>query len=504
VIAPSRGAAYRRFYLYSALSIAVIATAVGCAILLRLGLQSFGLGVRPSSDEASRSISLAIALLAVAVPVGAIHLWLILRSLRDPAERADGIRHQYLNLWLAVALLVVLFAGQAAVGLLIYQDGTDVTIQGSVLVVAAIVGAIAASWISRTPPASPHPRVRTAVVVMLVTMAVAAFSIANAASGAGGLFQDARLAGPAIDVPFRGPPAEFIQRSQEQAVWSGLLICGLALMVWAFAFAWQRRWPESRDRIGYALIGYGLGTLLLLVGASFAIAGAVRFGSDVTRVSAFTTAWPPTAAGALLILVHATLLLRDRGRNGHPPVTTTRLLLAVPALVGLGMIVGGLGFAWRAVLEREVAPTQLVADYVTQGVALLGVGTVAYVPSWTAFARRTTAESAVRRFYLFTVVCLALAAGLVSGVVVLYNAITSIAQVGEGDAARTALTWLVPTAALAAIFASHLVLLLRDQRVARVAEPAPATDPLTALLEDVRAGRVSVERAAATIRGPGA
>jgi hypothetical protein len=274
--------------------------------------------------------------------------------------------------------------------------------------------------------------------------------------------------------------------------------------VWAFAFAWQRRWPESRDRLGYALIGYGLGTLLLLLGASFAIAGAVRFASDVTRVSAFTTAWPPTAAGALLILVHATLLLRDRGRNGHPPVTTTRLLLAVPALVGLGMIVGGLGSAWRAVLEREFAPAQLVADYVTQGVTLLGVGTVAYVPSWTGFARRTTAESAVRRFYLFTVVCLALAAGLVSGVVVLYNAITSIAQVGEGDAARTALTWLVPTATLAAIFASHLVLLLRDQRVTRAAEPAPATDALVALLEDVRAGRVSVERAAATIRGPGA
>ena len=504
MIAPSRGAAYRRFYFYSALSVAVIATAVGCAIFLRLALVSLGLGVRPAADEASRNISLAIALIAVALPVAAIHLWLILRSLREPAERSDGIRHQYLNLWIAVALLVVLFAGQAAVGALIQQDSADVTIQVSVLVVAAIVGAIGAWWISRTPPASPHPRVRTAVVVMLVTMAVAVFSVANAASGAGGLFQNARLPAPVIDPSFRGPPSGFPERFQEQAVSSGLLMCGLALTVWAFAFSWQRRWPESRDRLGYALIGYGLGTLLVLVGAAFAIAGAIRFTRDVTQVSAFTTAWPPTAAGALLILVHATGLLRDRGRNGHPPVTTTRLLLAVPALVGLGMIVGGLGLAWHAVLERELVPAQVIADDLTQAVTFMAIGAIAYVPSWLAFARRTTAESAVRRFYLFTVVCLALAAGLVSGVIVLYNAITSVARVGEGDAARTALTWLVPTATLAAIFASHFVLLMRDQRETRTTEPAPAPDTLVALLEDVRAGRVSVERAAATIRGPGA
>ena len=43
--------------------------------------------------------------------------------------------------------------------------------------------------------------------------------------------------------------------------------------------------------------------------------------------------------------------------------------------------------------------------------------------------------------------------------------------------------------------------LLRDQRLSRAAEAVPA-DPLLALLEEVRAGRVSIERAAATIRGP--
>jgi hypothetical protein len=129
------------------------------------------------------------------------------------------------------------------------------------------------------------------------------------------------------------------------------------------------------------------------------------------------------------------------------------------------------------------------------------VGALAYVPSWLAFRARTTAESAVRRFYLFTVVCLALVGGLVSSVIVVYNAITVVVGVSELDAGRTALTWLVPAATLAAIFVAHLMVLLRDQRRTRATEVQPA-DPLLVLLEDVRAGRVSVDRAAATIRGP--
>jgi len=170
VIAPSRGAAYRRFYLYSALSVTVIAIAVGGTVLLRLALQSSGFGLRPSADEASRSISLAVALLAVALPVGGVHLWLIVRSLADPAERAAEIRHQYLNLWVASALLAVLFAGQAAFAALIQQDAPDATVQASVLVVAAVVGAIGGSgtaceiW-TQNPPAQPN-RFTTLVVTL--------------------------------------------------------------------------------------------------------------------------------------------------------------------------------------------------------------------------------------------------------------------------------------------------------------------------------------------------
>jgi hypothetical protein len=493
VIAPSRGAAYRRFYLYSALSVAVIAVAIAGAVLLRFAMESLGFGHPQSAADVSRSVSLAAALLAVAVPVGGAHLWLILRSLRVLAERSAGVRHQYLNLWVAFALLVMLFAGQAAVSALAQQD-SDVTIQTSILLVAAAVAASAAAWILRTPPESSGPRIRSAVIVMLVAMGLAAVTAATAAGAAGFLF-GYPYRNPVFGSPF--DPTIF----EQQALRSGIVSSGVGLTAWAIGFTWQRHWPESRDRLGYALLAYGLGTIALLVGGAFAISGAVRFLRDPLQVDAATTAWPALAAGALLVVVHASLLIRDRGRNGHPAITTTRLLLAFPALVGLGLIVGGIGLAWHAILERDLVPATHIVDDVTVAAALAILGAFAYGPSWLAFRARATAESAVRRFYLFTVVCLALIAGLVSAVLVAYNAITAVASVGEGDAARTAATWVEPTLVLAFVFATHLALLLRDQRQTRATEGAPA-DPLLALLEDVRAGRVSTERAAATIRGP--
>jgi hypothetical protein len=510
VIAPSRSASYRRFYLYSALSMAVIAAAVAGAVLLRLALLSAGFGPHRSDADASRTISLAIALLAVALPVGGAHLWLIARSLADPAERAAGVRHQYLNLWLAFAFLVVLFAGQSALSTVGTYDGLDATIQVSMASVAAIVGAIAAWWISRTPPGSPKPRIRTAVVVMLVSMAVAAGAIGTAASGAGGVFQNAGSPMPPMPPIQPGMPVEYqaYQRySQVQAFRSGLLTAGLALTIWATAFTWQRSWPAARDRLAYALVGYGAGTAAFLVGIPFLIAGAIRYAGDASQISAFTTAWPAVASGALLVTVHATVLLGDRGRNGHPPVTTVRLILAVAALVGLGLVVGGLSLGWHALLERDVVLPRHLAEDLTQAIALLAVGALTYVPSWRAFDRRAPTDSAVRRFYLFTVVCLALVVGLVSGVIVLYNAITSAARVGDADAARTALTWVLPLLVVALLFVGHLRLLLREQRLTRGVErplSGEPADPLVALLEDVRAGRVSVASAAETIRRPGA
>ena len=497
MIAPSRGAAYRSFYLYSILSISVIALAIAAILLLREGLRLAGVGLRSAPEDVSRAVALVVALVAFSVPIGGAHLWLILRSLADPVERAGRVRHQFLNLWVAFALITELIAGITVINMAVYSPPADVTEQVAVMVVVAIVGAIAAWWIGRTPPASSQHRVRAGIVVMLISMGVAAFSLSSAANAAGGLF--AQPSATPNFFPRDYDPGRF----QERAIRTAYITAGLALATWSFGFAWQRPFRDARDRFAYALAGYGLGTLLLLVGVAFGIAGAIRFARDPAQAESFTGPWAPIAAGALLVAVHLAFLVHDRGRNGHPALTTTLLLLAFPALVGLGCVIGGLGFAWQAVVEREVLPAHAFAHELTQAASLVGIGLAAYLPSWLAFNGRATAESAVRRFYLFTVICLSLIGGLVSGVLVLYNAIATFSGVGGVDGGRAALTWLVPALALAATFAIHLSLLLRDQRRTREAEPAAPADPLVALLEDVRAGRMSVERAAASIRHPG-
>jgi hypothetical protein len=497
MIAPSRAAGYRRFYLYSALSIAVIATAIAATLLLHELLNRIGFGSRASAQDSSRLLALAAALLVFALPVGGAHLWLILRSLGDPAERASAVRHTYLNVWITFALVAALLTGQSVATALSWSGSQDASGQVALLVVIAVVGAITAWWVVQTPPASPRSRVRAAVSVMLVAMAFLAISAGSAASAAGQYY----LVQP--KAPFS--PEDYRRLSLVQAAGTA----AAALVVWILAFAWQRRWPEMRDRLAYLMLAYGVGTAVLLIGLAYAIAGAIRYTRDVSQLSPFVTTWSPLTAGTLLVAMHVAVLLRDRGHNGQPGLTTDRLLLAFPALTGLGLMVGGIGLGWHAILEREIVPAAHLTDDLTQATALILIGAAAYVPAWRAFEQRTGAASALRRFYLFSVICLALVGGLISGVTVLYSAITAIAGFGEKDAGRTALTWIVPTVALAAIFVAHLRLLLRDQRETRSTESVPteslpAADPLVALLEDVRAGRMSVESAATTIRRPGA
>jgi len=113
-------------------------------------------------------------------------------------------------------------------------------------------------------------------------------------------------------------------------------------------------------------------------------------------------------------------------------------------------------------------------------------------------------EEAIRRFALFTVICLALAATVLLGVTSLYNALTFLIGVGGTDAEHNAVDFAVPALLVAAVFGAHLWLLLRDQRRTRPLESAAApADPLVELLEGVRAGRVPVTDAAARLRlGP--
>ncbi|HVR88017.1 MAG TPA: hypothetical protein VHG53_00550 [Candidatus Limnocylindria bacterium] len=494
MIAVPRAQAYRRFYLYSALSLAVGAAAVALVLVLRAALQSFGVGPPTLSSDISRSVSLAVAILLFALPVGAAHLFFVRRALADQEERASDIRHQFLSLWTAAALLLELVWGVAAVNVLVYEARPDLTAHLAVIPVAGAVGLVAIWWAARTPPARILWRVRAAIVVMLIAMVVAAFLLGSAASAAGALFS-APTSFPPLGRGF--DPRLF----QERTLRSGIFTAIVAFTVWALAFGWQWRWPKMPDRLAYALLGYGVGVALFVIAFAYELSGIVRFAERRSEVGALTAPWAPLAAGALLVLVHGVLLFRDRGRNGHPAIVTTRMLLAIPATVGLAALIGALGVAWHAFVDREVLDP---GRDLTLAAALAVVGLI-YPQTWIPFVRRSPPVSAVRRFYLYDVVCLGLIATVVSGVISAYNAFIALGGAGTAESGRTALSWALPALLLGGVFAIHLRLLLRDHRAIAASAPVAvaAPDPLILMLESVRHGRLSVAAAAGELRaGP--
>ena len=495
MIAPSRARAYRTFYLYSALTLALTAVAVAVTLLLRALLQRPDLNpeLYPTvkADEIARGVSLAVAILAVAIPVGGAHLLFVRRLLRDPDEGAGDIRHEFLSLWVAAALLSELVTAIAVMNAITSpHPRPDTTLGFAIFPVAAAVALLAVWWAARTPPARAIWRVRAAVVVLVLSMAVVAFAAGNAASAGGGLLATPADAPP----PFRAfDPRAF----QERAFASGLLIAAAALVVWTAALAWVWRWRERRERLGYAGVGYGAGIGLLFGALAYELAGGIRVAVEARAVSALTGPWALLAAGAVLAGVHGALLLVDRGRNGQPPIVMTRLLLAVPATAGLAALLAGIAVTWRVVVDRTLG-SSAGSDDLPLAVGFFVVGAT-YPLAAIPFFRRSPPASAIRRFYLYDVVCLGLFATVAAAVIAAYNAILVAIGTG-GESGRTALQWSLPTLALAVVFAIHLRALLRDHRMTAVSPATATVDPVAAILEQVRDGRMSPEAAAALLR----
>ena len=66
------------------------------------------------------------------------------------------------------------------------------------------------------------------------------------------------------------------------------------------------------------------------------------------------------------------MMLREEYRM-HTSYTSRHMFLAFPALVGLGMIVGGLGLGWHGIVERDAVPVQHFADDLTQAALLIAI-----------------------------------------------------------------------------------------------------------------------------------
>lgn len=500
-----RAASFKRFYLYSALSIAVLAACFGVAALLARSLEYAGLALRtPNDDDLRRTISFALAVLVFALPVGALHLRLIQRSLGDPVEAAADVRHFYLNGWIAVAVLVVMGAA-AAIAQNALDGSRDVATQLAFLTVALVVGVVAWRWRAATPARTTISEASWGTMVLAAAMLTAAISVGSGVSALARLLTEPPPGGPLGPdgrlPPYSGTWADLHAR----AVRNAAIQAATALATWAFAARWQWRVPSAPLRRLYLIGAYTVGLGLLSFGAINELELAAAPGATLRGV---TGPWPFIAVGLVLVPLHAVALWREGATCGVARGYVAQLLAAVPALFGLAQLVAGLILWWQlfatvVLLGRfgDFGAAQRAGGYTL-------VGGLLYAAAIYALARATRGaqRSEPRRFYLYTVICLALLATFVMAATTVYSVLVPLLGVAERGSVDRALQWSVPSLIGVLAFATHFVVLRRDSRAAApppgssVAPPAEPSDALVALLAEVRAGHVEIADAAARIR----
>lgn len=490
----------RSTYLYTALTIAGGAIVVAAVSLLALGLQLAGVAETPPLAESVReTVSGAVAMLIFAVPVGAIHLWLVRRSLRDPDERISDVRHLFLNAWIVVGLLLAVISISGIAQMTIAQKTKDVAFPVAAVLGSALIALVGWRWREATPGARRLPQ----LVAALATLGIATVVIVS------DLF------------PLMGAVMEALQGLDfwwsdgyipaGDAIWAMLIGLAAAFGMWAIGLRWQWPWRDVAVRTAYAAVGYGIGIALVALPGSDLLARLIGVARGGVHLSALRNVVEVPVVGLVLVAMHLPWLLRDRGRISYPARVTDRIVRGVTALAGLAALTIAVT-AWGSVIVQDwlrIGPPQddplRVRD---QAIATLLIAAVLYPVPWWGFLRAAAGDphSSLRRAYLLVVACASLLGAIVAGV----TAVTNLIQMALGATLSASVVrdtvdatgWLV---IFAVVLGAHLWLLLRDMRAARAVGPIAvvrpvAIDPLEAVLADVAAGKMGTREAAIKIR----
>ncbi len=521
--------------------------------LVMLGFAGFGLGsllhtlllntplrgyyeTVPAGSELVQTSVLAATALVVALALGGLHYWLIRRDIAaDPGAATGAVRALMLNLAQAIAAGIALFSGASALGQLtrnnIYYGGSATTM--SVWLVSTAIFVLLQLERGRSQAAEGAPRTLERLhLYILQILALTAGVVATWLSTVGdtitGLFrlvsaipdpctdQSSRFyiypysgpAGPGGPVPTCAFPQALVGE------WLGLLWVGLALAT----YIWLARAdsPKVLRLIAHGL-GFLTGAILAIVGIGmgvrFVLQGA--FGAEALSAQLFVDRYDfivPLLLGGLVLWWYrrqfdAQAEASPLGRLGTNLTLQAigTLALGVPFYIGVAAILYDL--VERVVPNGDVAdPSRWASD-----LALLLAG--AAYPVVALLLRRNTTETAPigpRR----TVVLAGLAAGALAGAIGLAVGLYLVITAALGSAvggnwqsqARLAFVVMLVGAFLTGL---NLYRLRTDRRPEAPAAPKPPAVPpapgltIEQVLDDLLAGRVTREQAAAALRGMG-
>ena len=495
----------RRVYLYAMATVTLAVAAYGLFLLVRVAIHALHLAPAPEfAPDARSDVSLALAMLAVGVPVLGVHWWLILRALRPTSpsatsEQASAVRATYLAVVLAFALGSVAIGAVDLIRSAIVSTvgppagslpGTDVGSSSAMFLVGALVWLAHAALLSRDRAAVPLAGA-AAWIPRLYVYGAAFVGLAGSIGSVGS------LAAGALVVPAPAPADD-----PYRAVWIAGSIGGMVVgaVIWAIHWRWSSRASDARGdrerdarmRLAYFVVAIGVGVGLGISSLAGAAAPALSRAldapafivdtSDPMAILRSTTG--PLVTGALWIAVwfaHARWLRREANERGDPGrIQAERLIWHDVSAVALA--VGGFALGWLAGLAVDLAfggtRTALSSDWKGELATWLPqavLGVAAWAWSWRRVVRRARrapeaeASSTIRRAHLLLAVALATIAAVAGATVIVYRLVSS--SLGVGSERNLVSDLSTPIGVLLvgiAIAAYHAVALRADDRIRAV------------------------------------
>ena len=517
----------KRLYLYGVASISLLVLAVGIENLVAVALgeiaDTIGTTVIAGQSTGREQISLAIALVVVGGPIYAIHWWLISRGWNGTDEAAAADRHSairafHMALVATVAIALALYAVQRllepAFGAILGVSGADAPWTDRRLVddLAVLLVAAPVWWLHmrRRNADLRHDRLHGAsawltrltrygwAFIGLMTMLVAVSQLISIVASA--------LIGP--------PDVSGME------AWSvGIIATSLASIV-AGSLVWWLHIVDARHAVhDVAIIGeddrssalratyFGAILLVALASAGLTIAvsitelGRVLLGvgnEGGVRVVLESVLGPLLVAVPFVVAgwLHWRAMRDEAAMAGTSALATAeRLRSHLTALVGITLLTVGAARLGALLVELLVGPMgadDLFRLELTSSIAQVLVGSVMWLPAWSAIvARRTSAPEAERlaktaRAYLLLVVGGALIAVVPSAVFVLFRLIDTLLGGQSNDLGADLPLPLAVVAVGAVVAAYHGRLVVADMRLAAAQQPAAAAAAPLAMIEGIQ------------------
>lgn len=420
-----------RFYLYLVYIGMLGFAAAGLAMLLQLLFAFTSLrGGSPVPTHAGvvQAITYAAVSLVIAIPLWAVHYWLIRRDMRtDPAAGSGGVRSFFLNFAEAISLLLGVFIGSSVISSLAQPYVVEVTgnLAFSIVTLAIFV---LLEWERRrsgrdtsggrdqsSPYAAPGAAIIFQRIHIFGVQAILLIGLTFSWFSTVGQMLDSTLPVSIVGFHFN------LLSEVASTIWIALFWLGYCLL--------GRRDTPSHARQIIHYVGFAYGVGMTLVGINFLLQLALQTilkasVLPIDRPSAHFSFVAPLTFGFMVIIVYSLLLrIFERGSQATSfsiSEVITTALQAVSFWVGCGYLLYS-GF------EHLADPSPSDLSNLVIGLSALIPG-IAYIPLSLHLSRRRSQTTVVgpRRALVFGLLTGGTLVSVGSAITLLYMLLTSL------------------------------------------------------------------------------